>query len=363
MFSTTIPAALAAFARGGIVIVTDDEGRENEGDLIIAGSLCTPEHMAFIIRHTSGIVCAPITADEAKRLNLDPMVAVNDAPLGTAFTVSVDVRHGLTTGISAEERSNTVRALANNNIGASDFVRPGHVFPLIARQGGVLMRSGHTEAAVDLCKLVHLPPVAAIGELMNDNGTVMRGTEIRKFAELHNLPVITVADLIAYRQAREKLVERFGELDVETPIGIAKGIVYRTPFDEIEQLALVFGNIAHGQAIPARLHRHNILQDIFGDQERLQAAYARIKLAEHGVLVYLREGAAGVPVKHIAGNITEENTLQASARQASWREVGLGAQILRDLGITSIRLISGRPMRYVGLEGFGITIAGTDLLG
>src|SRR5258708_29982958 len=162
----------AAFGRGEMVVVADDDDRENEGDLFVAASMCTPEKMAFIIRHTSGIVCAPLSVEEAKRLHLDPMVALNDAPLGTAFTVSVDVRHGLTTGISAEERTNTARALANPNSGASDFVRPGHVFPLVAREGGVLMRSGHTEACIDLCRLAGLPPVRLPSELMNDAGTV-----------------------------------------------------------------------------------------------------------------------------------------------------------------------------------------------
>src|SRR5690606_37912006 len=171
----TVSEAIEAFARGEIVIVTDDDDRENEGDLVVAASLCTPEKMAFIIRHTCGIVCAPLTGADARRLRLDPMVAANDAPLGTAFTVSVDVRHGLTTGISAEQRSNTVRALANNNMGAGDFVRPGHVFPLIAKDGGVLIRSGHTEAAVDLCRLAGLPEVGVICELANDDGTVMKG--------------------------------------------------------------------------------------------------------------------------------------------------------------------------------------------
>ena len=177
-----IDAAIKAFAKGEIVVVTDDDDRENEGDLFVAASLCTPEKMAFIIRNTSGIVCAPLGGELARRLQLDPMVAENDAPLGTAFTVSVDVRHGLTTGISAEERCNTVRALANDNSGAADFVRPGHVFPLVARQGGVLMRSGHTEACVDLCRLAGLPPVGVLSELMNDDGTVMRGPQVAAFA-------------------------------------------------------------------------------------------------------------------------------------------------------------------------------------
>src|SRR5712675_3461371 len=186
----------AAFGRGEIVVVADDDDRENEGDLFIAASMCTPEKMAFIIRNTSGIVCAPLAVEHAKRLHLDPMVALNDAPLGTAFTVSVDVRHGLTTGISAEERTNTVRALANGNTGAADFVRPGHVFPLIAKAGGVLMRSGHTEACVDLCRLAGLPGVGVLAELMNDDGTVMRGAQVADFAARHKLKRLTIADLI-----------------------------------------------------------------------------------------------------------------------------------------------------------------------
>src|SRR6201994_2674605 len=206
-----VEAAVAAFARGEIVVVPDDDDRENEGDLFVAASLCTPEKMAFIIRNTSGIVCAPLAPEEAKRLHLDPMVALNDAPLGTAFTVTVDVRHGLTTGISAEERSNTVRALANGNNGAADFVRPGHVFPLVGKEGGVLMRSGHTEACIDLCRLAELPPVGVLSELMNDDGTVMRGPGVAAFAERHKLKQISIADLISYRQAREKLVRRVAE--------------------------------------------------------------------------------------------------------------------------------------------------------
>src|SRR5487761_2071795 len=188
-----IRAAVEAFSRGELIIVADDDDRENEGDLFVAASLCTPEKMAFIIRNTSGIVCAPLGAELARYLHLDPMVAENDAPLGTAFTVSVDVRHGLTTGISAEERCNTVRALANDNSGASDFVRPGHVFPLIARQGGVLMRSGHTEACVDLCRLAGLPPVGVLSELMKDDGTVMRGPDVVAFAEQHKLTQVSIA--------------------------------------------------------------------------------------------------------------------------------------------------------------------------
>src|SRR5450755_3269415 len=254
-----VEAVVAAFAKGEIVVVSDDDDRENEGDLFVAAALCTPEKMAFIIRNTSGIVCAPLAAEDAKRLNLAPMVAMNDAPLGTAFTVSVDTRHGLTTGISAEQRSNTVRALANGNMGANDFVRPGHVFPLIAKEGGVLMRSGHTEAAVDLCKLAAVPPVAVICELANDDGTVMVGPQIDAFAAKHGLKRISVADLIAYRQSREKLVERVASFPVKTPIGELAGFAYRTPFDSVLHFAFVHGHVGDGRNVPARLHRADIL--------------------------------------------------------------------------------------------------------
>src|ERR1700675_1656709 len=224
-----VESTAAAFARGEMVVVADDDDRENEGDLFLAAAMCSPEKMAFIIRHTSGIVCAPLSVDEAKRLHLDPMVALNDAPLGTAFTVSVDVRHGLSTGISAEERCNTVRSLAHGNSGANDFVRPGHVFPLVGKEGGVLMRSGHTEACIDLCRLAGLPPVGVLSELMNDDGTVMRGAEVARFAEKHALKRVTIADLIAYRQVREKLVKRVGEFQVKSEIGPLTGYAYVTP--------------------------------------------------------------------------------------------------------------------------------------
>src|ERR1700719_1922123 len=332
-----VEAAVAAFAKGEIVVVSDDDDRENEGDLFVAAALCTPEKMAFIIRNTSGIVCAPLAPEEAKRLHLDPMVALNDAPLGTAFTVSVDVRHGLTTGISAEERTNTVRALANPNSGAADFVRPGHVFPLVAREGGVLMRSGHTEACIDLCRLAGLPPVGVLSELMNDDGTVMRGPEVERFAEKHGLKRITIADLIAYRQVREKLGERVGEFTVATEIGTLKGYAYVTPFDKVYHMALVHGRIGDGRDVPTRLHRANILRDIFGGATEVHGALRRFAKDGRGVIVFLRDGSAGVPVSALPqdGDHTSE-----TARQRQWREIGLGAQILKDLGISSIRLLN-----------------------
>ena len=351
-----IETAVAAFARGEIVVVTDDDDRENEGDLFVAASLCTPEKMAFVIRNTSGIVCAPLSTDEARRLHLDPMVATNDAPLGTAFTVSVDVRHGLTTGISAEERTNTVRALANGNSGASDFVRPGHVFPLVAREGGVLMRSGHTEACIDLCRLAGLPPVGVLSELMNDDGTVMRGPTVAAFAERHKLRQISIADLIAYRQSREKLVKRVGEFPVKSEIGMLAGYAYVTPFDAVHHMAVVHGKIGDGKNVLARLHRADIIRDVFGGANPVHAALQRIKQDGRGVIVFLRDGAAGVPTHGIP---TSEDSSEA-ARTRQWREVGLGAQILKDLGISSIRLLTSAKFTYVGLAGFGIEIADTE---
>jgi len=353
-----IQAVVAAFARGEIVIVADDDDRENEGDLFVAASLCTPEKMAFIIRHTSGIVCAPLAPEEARRLHLDPMVALNDAPLGTAFTVSVDVRHGLSTGISAEERSNTVRALANGNSGASDFVRPGHVFPLVAKEGGVLMRSGHTEACVDICRLAGLPPVGVLSELMNDDGTVMRGPELATFAERHTLQRISIAELIAYRQARDKLIERVGEFPVESEIGTLTGYAFITPFDAVHHMAFVYGRIGDGKNVLTRLHRANIISDVFGGAKPIRQALGRFKDEGRGVMVLLRDGTAGVPVVSIPKSA---DTASGEARTQQWREVGLGAQILKDLGVSSIRLLTpSRPMTYVGLSGFGIEIVGTE---
>ncbi|HET9903322.1 MAG TPA: 3,4-dihydroxy-2-butanone-4-phosphate synthase [Xanthobacteraceae bacterium] len=354
-----VEAAIEAFARGEIVVVTDDDDRENEGDLFVAAQLCTAEKMAFIIRHTSGIVCAPLSLDEARRLRLDPMVAANDAPLGTAFTVTVDFRHGTTTGISAEERANTVRALANSNTGPSDFVRPGHIFPLVAREGGVLMRSGHTEACVDLCRLAGLTPVGVLSELMNDDGTVMRGPDVAAFAARHGLARLSIADLIAYRQAREKLVERVGEFPLVSEIGPLQGYAYVTPFDKVHHMAFVYGRIGDGRGILARLHRANVVGDVFGGARMIRAALQRFKQDGRGVIIYLRDGTAGVPTTALAH---ETESASEAARRHQWREVGLGAQILKDLGISSIRLLSLAQWTYVGLAGFGIEIESTEPL-
>lgn len=374
----TVEEGVRAIAAGEMIVVVDDCDRENEGDLIVAASRATPEQVAFIVRHTSGIVCAPVTSQDARRLNLAAMVSDSDAPLGTAFTVSVDYKEGLTTGISAAERTNTLRALANGNVGAADFARPGHVFPLIAKDGGVLMRSGHTEAGVDLMRLAGLPEVAVLAELVNDDGTVKRLPSLLQFAEEHHLCIISIADLIAYRQRRERLVERVGEFDVITEAGPARGIAYSTPFDTVQHLALVFGDVREDVTVTTRIHRADIVKDVFEHRvspegDPLKLTLDRFKRDGRGVLIYLREGAAGVPGGALHGDSgapasadTQATDTQATdterARAEQWRDVGVGAQILKDLGVTSIRLLATRQRNYVGLEGFGIELKQTELL-
>jgi 3,4-dihydroxy 2-butanone 4-phosphate synthase/GTP cyclohydrolase II len=355
---------IAGIAAGEIVIVVDDDDRENEGDLIMAAARATPEKVAFMIRHTSGILCTPILDEAAKRLHLDPMVARNDAPMSTAFTVSVDYRHGLTTGISAEERANTVQALANGNVGAADFVRPGHIFPLVARTGGVLVRSGHTEAGVDLATLAGLAPVGLLAEIVNDDGSVKRLPQLLEFAAEHKLKITSIADLITYRQRRENLVERVREFTVKTSIGLARAFAYKTKFEDAEHLALVFGRIERERAVAVRIHREKLIEDIFGPQgdhplRLLEVALQRIQRLGGGVVIYLRSGFVGVPLDTLTN---PEAHSRADVRRAEWLEIGVGAQILRDLGVERIRIIAGREVDYVGVAGFGLTLDETELL-
>jgi 3,4-dihydroxy 2-butanone 4-phosphate synthase/GTP cyclohydrolase II len=361
----TVVEAIRAFERGEIVVVTDDDDRENEGDLIVAAVHCTPEKMAFIVRHTSGIVCTPMTREDARRLNLAPMVAENDSAHTTAFTVSVDFKHGTTTGISADDRTLTVRNLANGNVGASDFVRPGHIFPLVAREGGVLMRSGHTEAAVDLCKLANLPPVGVISELVNDDGTVMRGPQVAAFAAGHGLKSVSVADLIAYRQRKETLILRVDCSTIETPYGPAQAFTYALPWETMHHLAVVFGDVRDGENVPVRIHTEDVVMDVFGTARVLPDVMRRMGEARRGIVVYLREGSVGVGTagrKRISAASGRESHAEAERRETEWREIGLGAQILKDLSIGSITLLASRERHYVGLEGFGIRIERTEII-
>lgn len=370
----TVEAAIAAVAAGELVVVVDDDDRENEGDLIMAAAKATPERVAFMVRHTSGILCTPVTERQAERLRLDPMVARNDAPLATAFTVSIDYRVGLATGISAEERAATAAALASNNIGAEDFVRPGHIFPLIGRKGGVLVRSGHTEAAIDLAEAAGLPPVGLLAEIVDDTGEVKRLPALREFAAEHRLKIISIADLIAWRQRREQLVIRTREFAVDTRIGRAKAFAYRTRFEDAEHLALVFGDAdpADAKGVAVRIHREKLVEDVFGSQTShpsslLQAALQRLADDGGGILIYLRSGFAGVPLDNLEqgqadGAAAKAGKSRAGKRERDWLEIGVGAQILRDLGVSRLRILAGREVDFVGLEGFGLTVTATELL-
>ncbi|MBX4336140.1 3,4-dihydroxy-2-butanone-4-phosphate synthase [Bartonella raoultii] len=363
-----IISALQAFERGEIIVVTDDNDRENEGDLTVSAAHCTEEKMAFIMRYTTGIICTPMPKEEAQRFNLSPMVPDNNSAHGTQFTITVDFKHGITTGISAHDRTLAVRNLANSNTDANDFVRPGHIFPLIAHEGGVLMRSGHTEAAVDLCKLTGLPPVGVIGELVNDDGSVKHGDEITKFAKDNQLHTITVADLIAYRQRKEMLIRHIGEISIETTVGPAVAHSYQLPWETVQHIAIIFGNIRNCEDIPVCLHRENILNDVFGQSTEISDIMrCMMEKEKRGVFIYLREGSVGIGLPSAVGVQKMEKDglekhLQAINREEKWRKIGLGSQILRHLGIRSILVHASEEHHYVGLEDFGIRISRTNTL-
>jgi 3,4-dihydroxy 2-butanone 4-phosphate synthase/GTP cyclohydrolase II len=365
-----IEDAIAAIAAGELVVVVDDTDRENEGDLIMAASKASPEKIAFMIRHTSGILCVPLTAERADQLNLPPMVANNLDPMRTAFTVSVDYRAGMTTGISADERTNTIRALANGNTVAGDFLRPGHIFPLIARAGGVLTRSGHTEAAVDLATMAGLEAGGVLAEVVNDDGTVKRLPELIAFAREHGLKIVSIEDLIAYRIRTERFVEAMATREF-TICGLKASVMaYRTPFDPMQHVVAVFGDIAGGEDVPCRIHREQPAIDLFcrtaGSRTWIDQAVDVFKReGGRGVLMYLRNPVADdLAAEDPAPENGKDGERHASAkeRMQRWREVGVGAQILRDLGIRSIATLATRQRSYVGLAGFGIEITRTIMM-
>lgn len=366
----SIEDALAAFAAGEFLVVVDDEDRENEGDLIIAADAMTEEKMAFMIRHTSGVICAPLLDDRAEELRLPLMVADNTESHRTAFTVTIDLIEGCTTGISAGDRTRTLRAMADSTHTAGDFARPGHIFPLIARPGGVLKRAGHTEAAIDLCKMSGREPVGALCEIVNDDGTMKRLADCRAFADEHGLLLISIADLIRYRRRSEQLVEHFAEATIPTKFGDFTAHAYRSLVDGEEHVAFTMGDIKSSDATLVRVHSECLTGDILFS-ERCDCGYqvetALSKIAEEGlgVLVYLRghEGRGiGIAHKIRAYEMQDEDgldTVDANTAQGlpvDSREYGVGANILADLGVTSMRLMTNNPAKYGGLEGYGLDI-------
>ncbi|XP_039127693.1 probable bifunctional riboflavin biosynthesis protein RIBA 1, chloroplastic [Dioscorea cayenensis subsp. rotundata] len=371
---SSIQEAIEDIRQGKFVIVVDDEDRENEGDLIMAASLVTPDAMAFIVRYGTGIVCVSMKEEDLDRLQLPLMVThkENEEKLRTAFTISVDAKEGTTTGVSAKDRAKTVLALASPDSKPEDFNRPGHIFPLKYRVGGVLKRAGHTEASVDLAILSGLPPVAILCEIVDDDdGSMARLPKLREFAKKENLKIVSIADLIRYRRKRDKLVERASVANLPLKFGDFQAYCYRSLLDGMEHIAMVKGDIADGQDILVRVHSECLTGDIFGSARcdcgnQLSLAMEQIVKAGRGVLVYLRghEGRGiGLGHKLRAYNLQDKgrDTVEANEElglPVDSREYGIGAQILQDLGVRTMKLMTNNPAKYIGLKGYGLSVVG-----
>ena len=355
----SIEEAIEDIANGRPVIVTDDENRENEGDLVLAASLATTETINMMIRWARGLICVPMTEPDLKRLNLNPMVQQNRESQGTAFTVSVDAAEGITTGISAAERTKTIRVLGNPVSRPDELVQPGHVFPLRARPGGVLERAGHTEAAVDLARLAGLPPVGVVCEILNDDGSCARLPELIRFKKDHGLKLISIAALIDYRHRRERLVECVHRQPLETAFGQFEVHLYRNQVDGNIHYALTCGDL-NAEPVLVRVHSENVLSDVFqaegfGKRGALVASLRRIADEGRGAVVYMSHPCGGVqpPARHIGGN-SKQNKLAGA--KMDFRAYGVGAQILSALGLRKIRLLSTTNRRVIGLDGYGLEI-------